>query len=203
MSRLSYTSVGLVALALAASTAWGQSEITRSKRWEVFATGNWSYGGDTGLRSQSLPSAVDFKSFYGMGLGVGYNLSDNFNVNVNGAFGTVENKATRNGAVLRGEANEMKWDIGLDYNLLKSRFTPVIGAVIAIDYFSDDETIGGQRFSYQQSTFGLGGGAGFRWDISSHVFAKAMYRYTYNMGLDKFEDDMSVHSVTVTFGYTF
>lgn len=104
----------------------------------------------------------------GGGLGINGNLHDHFALGLEGIIGSAD-VGSENGFFYSALFN-------VEYNLLKSRFTPFVtvsGGLIGLEAHSGDWLIG----DTDRTTRGaFGGGVGLRWDITDHFLIKAAYR---------------------------
>jgi opacity protein-like surface antigen len=69
------------------------------------------------------------------------------------------------------------WDINVDYNIWKSRFTPLVTGGIGIMNISIDTTT--DAGNVHESNFSYNLGAGIRWDIKDDLLLKVIYRSTW------------------------
>ena len=113
------------------------------------------------------------------GFGIGYNLSDHLNLNTDLLFGSADICAGMDvygqTVQVEGDTNLFLWNVNLDYNILKGRFTPVATGGIGFVNFNGD--FGGFEFSETNFSYNLG--AGLRWDATDSLFLKAMYKWTW------------------------
>lgn len=188
----------------------GEDSFQRRGQPEIFGSGFWATGQSTVMEGDGFTFDVDFGDAWGGGIGGGYNLDDHWNFNVNGNMGTIETEVATLGSTVSSSALAYSVVAGVDYNVLPSRLSPLVCANLGFAWFDDDVYvptdsggISGVSLSYLQPTFQAGGGAGFRWDFSDHLFLKAVYRVMWNTGLDAMQDDMVFHSVTIMAGYKF
>lgn len=109
----------------------------------------------------------------GPGFGIGYNLTEHANVNLEGYVGDLDVKI--NG--VNGVGTTFVSTINLDYNFLKSRFTPLVtlGAGV-FNYDARDHEKHPLIFNVADTGACYGGGAGLRYEVSRHWFMKAEYR---------------------------
>ncbi len=107
------------------------------------------------------------------GLGAGYNYTDNLNLNTDWLFGSQDWTLT---IPSMGSATEKmsisNWDINLDYNILKSRFTPLVTGGFGFCHISDD-------YLASETDLSFNVGLGCRWDITDNIAIKALYRLTW------------------------
>ena len=114
-------------------------------------------------------------TFYAFGLGL--NLHDNFNLNLDAAFFTnFDFKLIDSGGVINhADVDSMSMNLNIDYNIFKSRFTPLVSAGVGFIRFDGnwDNTFLG-IFSETDFTYNLGVGA--RWDVTDTIAFNAIYR---------------------------
>lgn len=136
-------------------------QYSRAGQWEVYGTGLYDY-----LIPAQNGSSVNV---YAGGIGVGYNIIDQINVNLEFIAGGAS--ASGGSSFGSTSANLYGGNLGLDYNILKTRLTPFVTA-----------GLGYWRFNYTggfRGYFPLYAGLGARWDINDKWFAKAEYRVSY------------------------
>lgn len=152
---------------------------------------------------------ADFDSFYGGGIGFGYNLDEHWNLN--GAFSIGAVDMTPKLSPYDSDVAAFNFSLNADYNIFPTRFTPFVTAGLGFSYFYEFEEYncycGGPAYStvvvQDQTTFTTGVGAGLRWDISDNVFCKLFYRANVHFGLDDIEDEMLFHEVHAVLGFMF
>lgn len=175
-----------------------QETIIRQSGLEVYAVGSY-YGGDT---LTAGPVSMEIDPFPVGGIGVGINLSEHFNLGVD-AYGGM---ATVRGSMLgfqydvESDATVLGMDALLDYNILKTRFTPVLSGAFGFQSWSGD--FGNSDSSFGELHWTAAIGAGVRWDPTDHLFVKALYRPTWT----QFEDADGVsmfHSASLMIGFRF
>jgi opacity protein-like surface antigen len=148
-------------------------------------------------------NSVKIDSGIGGGVGFGYNINEYLNVNTS-ITGTGVGFKARNsdfGSSSSGDIAVVKWDVNLDYNILKKRLTPVLTAGAGMAYFSggfDNSSF--LDFGETDLIWGVGGGV--RWDISDHWFAKAIYRVNWTTLQDS-ENTTRFNSIALGIGYKF
>jgi opacity protein-like surface antigen len=134
------------------------------------------------------------KGFVG-GVGLGFNLSDYFNLNTEIGGGSVD--TTLEGAIGKIDTKVFEWKLGLDYNILKRRLTPMVSAEIGMMNQS-----GGGDDGFSEATFTYGVGAGVRYDITDRIMAKVAYRLDWTNFKDSTSSTM-YRGVFGSLGYKF
>lgn len=175
-------------------------EFSRKGKFEIYGIGEYLTGWETTTFSHDLSLKID--SGFGGGIGFGYNINDYLNVNSSitgaGLDFKVQDSVFGNTS---GNTAAVKWDVSLDYNILKKRLTPLLTAGAGATYFSgnfDNFFLG--NFGETDLVWGVGGGV--RWDISDHWFAKAIYRVNWT-NFQKSDDTTRFNSIALGIGYTF
>ena len=139
---------------LGAMSSWGgpADEYSRAGKWDAYAIGQYA-------KITLVPvSALE------AGVGVGYNMIDQININADiegGSIGAGLSDITVSSSIFSGH-------LGLDYNILRTRLTPLL-------------TVGGGLYYLpvaSTSLYSVDLGAGLRWDINDRWFAKAVYQPT-------------------------
>ena len=147
---------------------WGvapaNEEISRAGAIEIFAEiQGWlnsdAISSDIGLDLKFDPAAL-------AGFGVGYHFTDHISAHFDAVFGAPsfvipELNASQN-------VTSVSLTGHVDYNILKTRLTPVLSAGIGAMSIEGDSDI-----DLDDLTYSVGGG--FRWDVSNYVFMKLMY----------------------------
>lgn len=128
------------------------------------------------------------------GLGLAYNFTDHLNLNTDFLLGTIDTAGK-----LEGQENEWNptifvWDVNLDYNFWKSRFSPLVTGGLGCFYFSGD--------GYSETDFSYNIGAGLRWDALDFLFIKAVYRMTWTK-MDDHEHRILLDGISLGVGYMY
>jgi hypothetical protein len=158
MRKQILTSLALTSLmATLASAQSSTNEFSRAATWEVYGFGQAI------VIYNVLESDANV---FGGGLGGGYNFSDHFTLRGDFAISSV--KFTID-PIFSGTEEDVSTtlymgNISLDYNILKSRVTPVVSVGGGIGVFSDE---GGTVYA---ANLGLG----VRWDVNDRVFTRLM-----------------------------
>lgn len=158
----SFTCALTGACLLTAVTTAGAEESVRQQRFEFFTVGQWTTTGKI--------SAFRFSESFAGGLGLGYNFTDQINVNTDVLFSQVNLTSRATG--VRLDANHIAAHANLDYYLFKSALTPFLTGGIGVDSY--DGSQGATAISKADLSYKVGGG--LRWDITRHIFAKGLYR---------------------------
>jgi len=101
-----------------------------------------------------------------VGLGIGNNFSDLFNGNAEMYFGSMDVTGKASGITVKGNTALIGTNLNLDFNILKSRFTPVVTGGVGLISFTGDI----EGFPFNESDLSYNLGAGFRWDITNNWF---------------------------------
>lgn len=153
-----------------------------------------------------FPVRLEMDSTNMYGFGFGYNLSDHWNINTDLLFGSADTDVKlvldkHDVTVGTPEMDYILWDINIDYNILKSRFTPLVTAGIGLMNFSIDTTATGVG-EVRESNFSSNLGAGIRWDVKDNLLLKVIYRYTWTEVRDA-DNDQRYDGVSVSVAYMF
>lgn len=150
----------------------------------------------------ALPVTLDMDDAYVYGIGYGYNMSDHWNINIDLLFGSADTDVKINNVTV--ETEDMDYvllDLNLDYNIWKSRFTPLITGGIGIMDFSIDTTAVGVG-KVDENNLSANLGAGVRWDVKDNLLLKLIYRSTWTE-LDDSGDDLQYDNVSLSVAYMF
>jgi opacity protein-like surface antigen len=143
---------------------------------------------------------IDSTAIYG--IGYGYNLTDHWNFNMDLLFGSADTDVKILDTTAETEDMDyIRFDINLDYNFWKSRFTPLVTGGIGIMDFSIDTTavdVG----DVDEGNFSYNLGAGIRWDIEDNLLLKVMYRSTWTE-LDDADDELQYDSFGLSIAYMY
>ena len=149
-----------------------------------------------------LPVTLDMDNAFIYGIGYGYNMTDHWNINADLVFGKVDTDVKVNDVKVETEDMDYAlFNVNLDYNFWKSRFTPLVTGGIGIMDFSVDTTTTGVG-DVDESDFSYNLGAGIRWDVEENLFLKVIYRSTWTE-LDDADDDMQYDSFSLSIAYMF
>jgi opacity protein-like surface antigen len=176
-------------------------EFSRKSKTEIYGTGEYLTSWETTKFDHGNVS-LKIDSGFGGGIGFGGNVTDYLNVNTSltGAAMDFEARDSFFGNS-SGDPAVVKWDVSLDYNILKTRFTPLLTAGAGVAYFSgnfNNSFLG----DFGETDFVWGVGAGVRWDISEHWFAKATYRVSWT-SLQDSDNPTRFNSISLGIGYVF
>jgi len=153
-----------------------------------------------------LPVRLEFDSTTVYGVGYGYNMTDHWNFNMDLLFGYADTdvKIVHEEIDVTVESEEMDyilWDINFDYNIFKSRFTPLVtGGIGLMDYSINTKTTGVGEVNDTSFSYNLG--AGVRWDVKDNLMLKVIYRSTWTEFRDA-DEDQRYEGVSVSFAYMF
>ena len=159
------------------------------------------YSYPDGLPLNVLPVTFDMDSTYVYGIGLGYNLSDHWNINTDLLFGSADTDVKSADVTVDTEDMDyILWDVNIDYNIWKSRFTPLVTGGIGLVNFSIDTTT--HAGNVHESNFSSNLGAGVRWDIKDNLLLKVMYRSTWTE-VHNADNDQRYDSISVSLASMF
>ena len=171
-------------------------EWSRKGKGEIFALVQQMTGDTTTISGFEIEMEAD-DTIVG-GIGVGFNFHDHLNLNMDMFFGSTDLIVKGYGATVKADTNLLGIDVNLDYNILKSRFTPMITAGIGFINFNGD-VVG---YDFTETDFSYNVGAGFRWDITDHFLIKGIYRVTWTE-LEDTDDSITLDGISLSVGYLF
>ncbi len=142
------------------------------------------------------------------GVGAGYNFNPYLNLNLSFWFGTIDMESNPNPIFFglgspspaQGDADIQALDLNLDWNMLESRFTPIL--TFGIGFISFDGDWGTSRSEFSETEFSFNFGGGFRWDITDHFFIKSIVKLT-ETELDYVDERISLASISLNLGFMF
>ena len=159
-STLASALTGACLLTVAATAS--AEESVRQQKVDVFAVGQWTTSGKI--------SAFRFSDTFVGGLGLGYNFTDQINVNTDVIFSRVDLTSQTTG--LKVDANNIAAHANVDYYLFKSALTPFVTGGIGVDSYDGSQGV----TAISKVSFAYKVGGGVRWDLTKHIFAKGLYR---------------------------
>lgn len=183
------------------STVCSAQGYSRSDKGEIYGmvqtmSGNTS---DFDPSYWSLENSFELDDSTVFGFGIGFNVTDHWNLNTDLLFGSADyaRVARRPGSstTITGDADLFLWDVNVDYNILTGQITPLVTAGIGFVSLDSDNLFDETNFSYNL-------GAGGRWDITNNIFVKAIYRITWTE-LDDAEDNIDFDGISLSVGYMF
>jgi len=195
------TIISLLVFTMTASLCSAQ-EWSREGKSELFGTLQM-IGSETIEYSfpDVLPVTFDMDSTIMYGFGFGYNLSDHWNINTDLLFGSADTDVKVPGATVETEDMDyILWDINIDYNIWKSRFTPLLTAGMGLMDFGIDTTSSAGKV--HESNYSSNLGAGVRWDIRDDLLLKVVYRSTWTEVHDA-DNDQRYDSISVSLAHMF
>ena len=190
---LSIICVSLVVF-ITTSIVCNAQEWSRKGKGEIFALGQQM----TGDTTTGLGIEVEVDDTIVGGFGIGFNFHDHLNLNMDMFFGSTDLIAKGPGTTVKTDTDLLGMDFNLDYNILKSRFTPMITGGIGFINFSGDFS----GYDFDETDFSYNLGAGFRWEITDHFLIKGIYRVTWTE-LEDTDDSIMLDGISLSIGYLF
>jgi len=205
------TIISLLVFTMTASLCRAQ-EWSRKGKTELFATVQrmgseeieYSYPDKLPLNINNqipFPVRLEMDSTNIYGFGFGYNLSDHWNINTDLLFGSADTDVKIiDTTVDTPDMDYILWDINIDYNILKSRFTPLVTAGIGLMNFSIDTTT--DAGNVHESNISTNLGAGIRWDVEDNLLLKVIYRSTWTE-MHNADNDQRFEGISLSVAYMF
>lgn len=171
---LSCLSLGFAFLPLKGEDA--ASESVRAGRWEAGPTFVYLDAESYGTASGNTTYLFDADPSYGAGATLSYHLTEHFSISSDLLAGNVSGAAyTKTGSQPQRSTDFSGTGFtGLlngEWNILKSRFTPVIAGTVGFATTDAERAAGASSAEF---VYGLGAGA--RWDFSDRWSVKALFR---------------------------
>jgi len=178
------------------SAVCSAQEYSRQGKTEIFGMIR-TMGSDTvheTITGLDLPFEFDSTTVYG--LGIGYNSTDHWNVNMDLLFGSTDSTLGTPVGEFTFDSDYWLWDINVDYNIMANRLTPLVTAGIGFFNLSSDDT------NASETNFSYNVGAGGRWDITDNILVKAVYRITWTEIADS-DAALQFDGVALSAGFMF
>jgi len=198
MSEKRLVIVSIVALCGWGTLCFAQQDV-RAQRAEMFGSFEFLEGDAVTESIYGERITLNLDDTAAFGFGMGYNISDNFNMNMSFLFGKMD-IATSGIIHLSGDASVFMFDTNLDYNLLAQALTPVASAGIGLINLDGD--YGSHRSAFNETDLSYNFGAGLRWDFTSNLFVKAMYTWKFTT-LEDTDDTLLLDGLKINFGFVF
>jgi len=157
---------------------------------EGFVIGQQMSADETPLAESTLEVDASFMGGFGAGFGLG-----RINMNLDFLFGATDIRMGE--ATLHSKLSNV--DINLDYNLLKSSFTPLLSAGIGSMTFSESFTGQGD---FMETDVSYNFGAGVRWNVARRYLIKILYRTTITK-IQGTDDSVHFNGMMVGLGYSY
>jgi opacity protein-like surface antigen len=175
-------------------------EFSRKGKGEFHGVAEYLTGWET-TKFNGGDISLKIDSGFAGGIGFGYSINDYLNVNSSITGGSLDFEAEDSFfGNTSDDTSVVKWDVNLDYNILKKRLTPLITTGVGMTYFSGN--FANQWFDFGEADLVWGIGGGVRWDISDRWFVKTLYRVNWT-SLEKADNATRFNSIALGIGYVF
>lgn len=201
-TKLSNLTIFLLVFSVTVSICSAQ-EFSRKGKTELFGTILRIGSDDVDFSpSNILPVTLDLDSTTVYGVGYGYNFTDNWNLNSDLLFGSADADIKIAGKKAGAEDMDyVLWNVNLDYNIFKSRFTPLVTGGIGLMNFSiNTKATGVGEIHESDTSFNLG--AGLRWDVKDNILLKVIYKATWTE-INNADNDQRFDNVSFSVAYMF
>lgn len=189
--------MALISLGIISSISNAQ-EWSRKGKGEFYIVGQFMGGDKTTADVYGEEFTMNFDDTIAGGLGYGYNVNDHFNINSDIFYGRSDINSDPYGIDVRADTDMSGVDVNLDFNILKSRLTPLITGGIGWVNFRGD--FNGYDFNETDFSYNIGGGV--RWDVTNYLLLKAAYRLLWTK-LEDTKDSLRFDVITLNIGYIF
>lgn len=169
-------------------------EWNRKGKVEIFVLGEYR-SGDTTSRSDIK---LELDDAFAIGFGAGYNFNEYVNLNTDIFSSSMD--ATKDAFGTKSETNitVFSWDLNLDINILKKRFSPLITGGVGLIKFSGGWESG---YTFRETDFSYNIGGGLRWN-GEHLLIRAVYKATLT-NLEDADNSLLLNGIVFSIGYTF
>jgi len=194
LSRVVFIS-GTVFMTTSVQSTTLLEEYSRQGKQEYFLTAQ-SMSGDktTAYFLGAIETELEIDDFMAFGGGYGKHLTDFVNLNTELLLGSTE--------VLGDSATFVNWNLGLDYNFMKTRLTPLVtGGIGIINFRTNTSKDGVTLLDSTNTSYYLGGG--FRWDVTDSFFVKGIYKATWTKLFEESNDTLLLNGINLNVGYIF
>jgi hypothetical protein len=168
---------GIIAVLLVmagASSVFGEEKPwSRAYRTEVYGICQILGRDAVSAQNESGMIYTDTTPVYGGGIGV--NFTDHLNLNTEIMLGWMDGKDTSpywEHDVRYENDSIYLWNVNLDYNILKSRITPVISGGVGVLGYNGDNNVHEVHFAGNVA-------GGIRWDVTDRFAVRVLYRSTW------------------------
>lgn len=164
----------------------------RQGKWEIFIDGRYA----TGDTTTGLGITMEVENFPALGLGLGYNFHENFNVNGEMLFGSTDLIGRTGAQRVKIDSDVWIGNLNLDYYFLNATLTPLLtGGIGYVNFRGKDD-------SFKETDFSYNAGAGVRWEITNQVFFKAVYGMLWTKLRDS-DSTLMLHGPSLTIGISY
>lgn len=186
------------AVAVLASLGLNAADFSRKGKFETFVLAQYNGGDSTTADNATTQAEID--SFISGGLGMGYHFHDHFSLALDLSFGAATINGADSGSTVQTDSLASLAHVSLEYNILKSRFTPLLSAGLGFISYTGD--FGSTGTSFQETDLAYGAGGGVRWNITDRWAMKAIYRATFT-NLEGADETLLFHTMTLSVGISF
>lgn len=212
---------GLCALMLiigASESTAGYGAGGRAGRFDVFLLWERMSGEESSItmdyNAPPVPGEYDgtleAETFNTYGIGLGYNITAQLNVNTAFRFGSIKletgdaDHQETHMFESRDDHDVLMGDLNLDYYFMPQAFSPLISGGIGLMKISGDFDDLHNRvdFDVEGTNLTCNLGLGFRWDMAENILLKGIYKNTWTK-LENTEDRMRMRGWAINLGMMF
>ena len=171
----------------------------RAGKVEAFAIVQ-GFLGSSETSSENIPGGgAEFDDTAMFGFGLGVNLTDHINLNMEVTFGSTDLTLSAPGFTsATSSMDTTSFLFNVDLNMLKTRFTPFVTTGLGVMDFNGDFNENDQ-FVEVETNFSYAFGGGLRWDINNKTFMKLLYRRMFTK-LSKFSSPHEFDTIGLYLG---
>ncbi len=178
-NKLAATAVFASVLLLGLIETHAQEDWHRKGMWEIYGTGQYLFGDQVDYSKFGL--RIDIQDTVLVGFGGAYHFNDHLDLTLELGLGLTDFNSSGADYLLNQDTLIISGNLNVEYNIFKTRFTPLVRAGIGFYNFSDDAPASGSEpcgffdcpsNTYDETDLSWNVGAGVRWNVTDHFVLK-------------------------------
>ena len=165
----------LLAVACFTARAEDEGEFSRSGKWNIGPM--FHYFGSDRAKTSDGDIDLEYGSSFALGIGASYHLWDHFAIGTEFFGGPIDFTGSKGGRETTADGTRLGLNYRFDYNVLKTRFTPVLSAGVGLMLINGDSSLSSgwladlEWFETPDLSWNFEGG--FLWNITDSCFIQA------------------------------